>query len=93
MWKRQLARIPKILKEWGEVLRKLLSNNSEKSRGPWTSRKKEHTDGDPGDRECYKCKEYSKERSSESSLSRIRHIEGKMSMLFQQKDSISIEFK
>ena len=37
---------PKILKEWGEVLRTLLSNNSEKSRGPWTSRKKEHTDGD-----------------------------------------------
>lgn len=25
---------PQILKEWGEVLRKLLSNNSEKSRGP-----------------------------------------------------------
>lgn len=25
---------PRILKEWGEVLRKLLSNNSEKSRGP-----------------------------------------------------------
>ena len=38
---------PIILKEWGEVLRKLLSNNSEKSRGPWTSRKKEHTDGNP----------------------------------------------
>ena len=37
---------PQILKEWGEVLRKLLSNNSEKSRGPWTSRKKEHADGD-----------------------------------------------
>ena len=25
---------PKILKEWGLVLRMLLSNNSEKSRGP-----------------------------------------------------------
>lgn len=62
---------PQILKEWGEVLRKLLSNNSEKSRGHELQGRKNTQMEITGDRECYKCKKYRKERSSESSIGSV----------------------
>lgn len=72
MWKRQLARIPlKSSKNGEKYSESFWATTQRRVEGHGLQGRKNTQMEIPGDRECYKCKEYSKERSSESTIGSV----------------------